>query len=164
MSDNCNQSNKDFNDPNQSEEKSKSRKSKEDDVVIQPNLIDLSEVEIKPIEWFWFNKIPFGDLTLVVGLPKQGKSMMTVYMASVASQGLNWCDGSPCEMGSILIFAGEDRPEEYARRLKANGADLTKIRILDNVTITNLHTGESEEKGITLKDLAAIDAAIQSVE
>jgi len=43
--------------------------------IIVPRLIDLSEVEIKPIDWLWENKIPYGDITVIAGLQKQGKSM-----------------------------------------------------------------------------------------
>ena len=143
--------------------KKESKTSKKNDGIIVPRLTDLSKIEIKPIDWLWSEKVPLGDITLLAGLPKQGKSMMTVYMASIISRGWTWYDGSPCEQGSVLLFAGEDCPEEYARRLKGNGADLTKIRILDGAELID-ESGKSVEVGITLKSLDVIEAAIIQTE
>ena len=154
---------------------------RKDTPIIAPRLIDVSEVEIKPTDWLWYNKIPYGDITIIVGLQKQGKSMITIYMATVITQGrqsensprepnsiipqrCNWCDGSPCEKGSVLFFAGEDRAGEYARRLKANGADLSKIRILDGADVIDPNSGKSEEINVSVKSLDVIEAAIEQTE
>ena len=150
--------------------------------IISPRLVNLSEVEVKPVDWLWLNKVPYGDITVLAGLQKQGKSMVTVYMASVITQGTlwsdsstrepgsiilqgrNWCDGSPCERGSVIFFAGEDRKEEYVRRLNANGADLTKIRVLDGADMIDPNSGKSEEISVSVKSLDVIDAAIKLTE
>jgi hypothetical protein len=131
---------------------------------IVPRLIDVSKIEIKPIEWLWRNKFHYGGLSILAGLAKQGKSMLTAHMAAVVTQGSKWCDGETCEQGSVLFFAGEDSPEEYARRLKANGADLTKIRILDGATLFSDDSSEGEEIGITLARLDVLEAAIDVTE
>ena len=54
--------------------------------------------------------------------------MFTAYMTAVITQGWEWRDGTPCERGSVLFFAGEDSEMEYARRLRGNGADLLPRR------------------------------------
>ena len=132
--------------------------------IIVPRLIDLSEIEIKPIDWLWDNKIPYGDITVIAGLQKQGKSMMTIYMARIITQGENWCDDSPCEKGSVLYFSGEDRVDEYARRLQVNGADLSKIRILDGANMLDPNSGARKEINVSVKSLDVIAAAIAATE
>jgi len=131
---------------------------------IVPRLTDVSTIEIKPIEWLWYNKFHYGGLSILTGLPKQGKSMLTAYMSAVISRGWKWCDDAPCERGSILLFSGEDSPEEYARRLKGNEADLTKIRILDGATLFPEDSSEGLEIGITLARLDVLEAAIDQTE
>ena len=72
--------------------------------VIVPRLIDVSKIEIKAPEWLWDNKFHYGGLSLIAGLPKQGKSMLTAYMAAVISQGRNWCDGSLANMVAFCFL------------------------------------------------------------
>jgi putative DNA primase/helicase len=137
---------------------------KNDNPIIVPRLTDPSEIEIKPIDWLWNNKIPYGDISVITGLQKLGKSMMTIYMAKVITRGQNWCDGSLCEMGSVLFFAGEDRADEYARRLKANGADLSKVRILDGADMLDPNSGTSKQINVSITNIDVIDAAIAATE
>ena len=120
-------------------------------------------LQIKEPEWLWKNKFHYGGLSLIAGLPKQGKSMLTSYMAAVITNGWNWCDGNPCEQGSVLFFAGEDSPEEYARRLKGNRADLTKIRILESAVLSDGNS-EGKEIEITMARLDVLEAAIIALE
>jgi len=42
----------------------------------------LADVEAKEIEWLWSNRIPLGKLSLILGYPDVGKSMLTTYMAA----------------------------------------------------------------------------------
>jgi len=132
--------------------------------VIIPRLIDVSKIEVKPIEWLWYNKLPYGGMSMFAGLPKEGKSMLTAYIAARVSRGEKWCDGTDCERGSVIFFAGEDSPEEYARRLEANGADLTKIRILDGASLLPEGSDKEIEIDITLARLDVIEAAIEMTE
>ena len=127
--------------------------------VIIPRLIDVSKLDTTPLEWLWDNKFPYDNLSLIAGMPKIGKSVLTIYMAATISQGRKWCDGSPCERGSVLFFAGEDTPEEYARRLESNGADLTKVRILEGAELCE-GTNPRKEIDITLASINVLEATI----
>ena len=124
--------------------------------------IDPSTYDVKPTEWAWDNKFPYGDLSLLLGMPKEGKSTFTAYMAARISRGGEWCDGTPCEQGSVAFFAGEDKPDVLIERLLANGADLTKIRIIDGAELTG--DKKREEIDITLARRDVIFAAIKQLE
>jgi hypothetical protein len=122
----------------------------------------LSKLVIKPIDWSWKNRISYRDLLILVGEPKAGKSKFVAYIATVVTQGWDWCDGNPCEKGSVLYFASEDRPEELARSLKANGADLTKIRVFDGAILEA--SNEQNEIDISRIRLDVLEAAIKQTE
>ena len=132
--------------------------------IIVPRLIDMSKVKPMPKKWFWHNKIPYGDLTVLAGLPKKGKSVITIYAAAHASQGKAWPDGTSCEHGSVLFFSGEDSISVCQKRLEANGADLTKIRILDGAQYFLPDGTEGTEMEITLSNLSVIESAINQTE
>jgi hypothetical protein len=92
----------------------------------------ICEVEPKQIKWLWDNRIPLGMISLVVGLPGQGKSFVSLDIAARLSRGTRWPDGSPCPMGETLIFAFEEDVSIATRpRLDAMGADTTKIHVFN---------------------------------
>jgi 5S rRNA maturation endonuclease (ribonuclease M5) len=86
-------------------------------------------------DWLWENKLPAGELCLLTGMAGQGKTFWTCYLAAQISNGWDWPDGSPCKQGSVLFFRGEDSIEKTIKpRLMANGADGSKIAVLDCLT------------------------------
>ena len=104
-------------------------------------LIGLDEIDPKPIQWFWFNRIPKGKLSLIVGDPGEGKSLLALWMASVISRGDNWPDvknPSLVNKGSVIILTAEDSLDDTVRvRADAMEADVNKIRILESVKLAD---------------------------
>jgi hypothetical protein len=43
--------------------------------LARPKLVLLSDVVEKPLTWLWYNKIPYGCLSLIAGLAGVGKSL-----------------------------------------------------------------------------------------
>ncbi len=56
----------------------------------EPKLLRMADVESRPVNWFWKNRIAAGRLSLLVGMPGCGKSFLTCDMASRVST------GTPC--------------------------------------------------------------------
>jgi hypothetical protein len=107
--------------------------------------IKASEVITKPVEWLWDKRIPKGKLTMFDGDPDVGKSVITMDLAARVSTGRTFPDGAPCEAGNVLIVNVEDAKDDtIVPRLKAHGADLERITILD---------GMPTEDGVRLLDL-----------
>ena len=52
--------------------------------------VRVSDVEPKPINWLWQNRIALGKLTLMSGDPGLGKSLVTTAMATAVSLGARW--------------------------------------------------------------------------
>jgi putative DNA primase/helicase len=93
------------------------------------NLLKASVIQPKKIKWLWENRIPFGKLTLFVGDPGKGKSMVSTYVAAVTTTGQKWYDSKNVSPSSeALIFASEDDYDDtIVPRLMAAGANLDKI-------------------------------------
>ena len=128
-----------------------------------PNLINLADVEKKEVTWLWPNKIPAGAISMLVGPQGLGKTFLSVYMASVITNGRNWADGTPCEQGSVLFFYGEDEiATVYKPRCEANGADQSKICFLEGVKVFK---GDTEvDEVMSIKSVDVIKAAIHMTE
>lgn len=84
-------------------------------------VVGTESVTHRPVEWLWEGRIPYGELTLLVGDPGVGKSLLTCWLAArVAGGG-----------GYALLVSAEDDPARTIRpRLEAAGADLRKVGLL----------------------------------
>jgi putative DNA primase/helicase len=115
-----------------------------------------SDIKPQALRWLWPGRIPLGKLTLLVGDPGLGKSLLTVDIASRITQGMSFPDGARCEPGSVIIASAEDDPADTIRpRLDAAGADVSRIHILEGVRV-NLSDGRSNERPFHLE--AGIEA------
>jgi len=132
-----------------------------------PIIKTLADVEPLPIDWLWFNRIPLGMLTLLLGDPGLGKSFLTLYMAAKISTGGAWPDsGTPesnAPQGSVVILTAEDDLAHVVRpRLDALEADVTKIVALEGVKIKDEENREHCEYFNLQRDLPALQQAVQS--
>jgi putative DNA primase/helicase len=94
----------------------------------------LADVTAQPAEWLWPARIPRGAITLIVGDPGRGKSLLTLEIAARVSAGRDWPDcEAVAEAGDVLLLSAEDSPARTVRsRLLALGADLRRIHYLNS--------------------------------
>ncbi len=109
----------------------------------KPILISLDTVNPEQVEWLWFNRIPMGKLSLLVGDPGVGKSFLTIYFAAKVTNGNAWPDSAPpAPKGSVIILTAEDGIADTVRvRSDAVGANTKKIKILDGIITTRGEIG-----------------------
>jgi hypothetical protein len=90
-----------------------------------------NDLEEQAVEWLWPGRLPAGKLTLVDGDPSQGKSMMTLDLASRLTAGQAFPDGFvPPEPRSVVLVSCEDGVNDTVLpRLKAMGADLRRVHL-----------------------------------
>lgn len=97
----------------------------------------LSEVEPKEAQALWHPRICLGECTIIDGDPATNKSSMVLDLAARVSVGAKMPDGGKAVKGGVILLVGEDSIAKTVQpRLKAAGADLTRIAVLPtSVTI-----------------------------
>jgi hypothetical protein len=136
----------------------------ESEPLIQCSTIRLSDVEPEQVEWLWRERIAIGKLTLLVGDPGQGKSFLTLDIASRISRGASWPD-SPKQSqpaGDVILLGAEDALGDTVRpRLDAHGADVTRIIAIRGTRF--IDDADDQERMVNLvTDLDSIRRVIQS--
>ncbi|MDB4786861.1 AAA family ATPase [Planctomycetaceae bacterium] len=131
--------------------------------VISPKIIRLSDVEPEEVCWLWQARIAIGKLTLIAGDPGLGKSFLTCDLAARVSRGRKWPDGAAGIQGGVIFISGEDDPGDTIRpRLDAADADVTKIELLQAVSVQWDANEPGREKSVSLKtDLKVIEGLLK---
>jgi hypothetical protein len=96
-----------------------------------------ADIEEKPVEWLWRGRVPLGMLTLFAGDPKLGKSFVTTAIAASVSLGARLPFGDdPDGSGDVILFSAEDDASRTTKpRLRAAGADMTRIHVFESVIL-----------------------------
>ena len=98
-----------------------------------PVLLSCDEIECRPVEWLWPQRIAMGKLTVWAGNGGLGKSTASLDVAARVTTGAGWPDdpsatGQPG--GVIVLSAEDDAADTIVPRLKAHGADLKRVKVL----------------------------------
>lgn len=123
-----------------------------------------ADVKPEPIRWLWPGRIALGKVTLLVGDPGLGKSLVTIALAAHVSRGTSWpVDHAQCQRGKVLILSAEDDPADTIRpRLDVADADPSQIHLLKAIRGIDLKTGEPVTRMFSLKrDLVALSAELE---
>ena len=124
-------------------------------------LSDLSHIEPRAVNWLWPGRVPLGKVTLLVGDPGRGKSLITLDMAARVSRGAPWPDpasGSAPLGRAILLSAEDDTADTIRPRLDALGGDPARVCVLRAIR----WEGADGEQAFSLsRDLPALEAAIR---
>ena len=85
------------------------------------------------VPWIVDGLIPEGDLVLLLGAPKQGKTLLAESLALSVASGRPFAGQFEVRKGGVLLILEEDRREEVRSRLEklaaADGLDLTQLPI-----------------------------------
>ena len=133
-----------------------------------PIIRNLDGVEVKPISWLWWNKIPLGMLTLIVGDPGLGKSFLSLWLAARISRGENLPDGdglpdNRASFGTVILLTAEDPLEQVIKpRLMSLGADTKNIDAIDAVRVRDDDGRQRQEFFNLQRDIPALQQAIKS--
>jgi hypothetical protein len=100
------------------------------------NGVMASDVPLIDLTWKWEGYLP-AAYTLVTGAPDSKKTWLSCELASTMSTGRDWPDGSSCIQQGVIIVNLEDNMSLLAGRLKACGADLSRIMFLRDVRVND---------------------------
>ena len=118
-----------------------------------------SDLKSKPVQWLWPNRIARGKLTLLAGASGTGKSALaTTIMAAVSTGGAFPCDEGRAPQGSALLVCSHGDPDVLLPRLKAAGADLTRVQLIGEVP-----GAKGPRPFDVATDLPLLDAAVRGI-
>lgn len=81
---------------------------------LEVELINMGDLEMKPVNWLWPDRIACGKVTLIAGNPGLGKSQITAMLAAHVTKGIAWPDlpDTPITTGSVVFLSAEDDPAD----------------------------------------------------
>jgi hypothetical protein len=108
---------------------------REDSAALQS--IRASDVQMRSIEWLWHGRFAIGKLGLLCGLPDEGKSTLLSYIAARITGPDRFSfpeNEGVAPRGTVIMLTGEDdAADTLVPRLKAAGADLERVEIVNMV-------------------------------
>jgi putative DNA primase/helicase len=122
-------------------------------------LICATALKPQAIRWLWPHWLARGKLHVLAGAPGQGKTTLVLSFAATVSAGGRWPDGMRCPPGNVVIWSGEDDPEDtLLPRLLAMGADPKRIFFVKGVS----EDGQPQPFDPS-RDMQALVAAVEEV-
>jgi putative DNA primase/helicase len=122
----------------------------------EPDITCMADVEPQKVPWLWYGRIPLGRLTLLVGRPGCGKSLVTCDLAARVSTHTHWPDPGfdRAPLGDTLLICAEDDPADTIRpRLDAAGANCRRVHLLKAAKILS---DDGNERSVAF-DLSNVD-------
>ncbi len=100
------------------------------------NLVRMSDINPQRIVWLWKGWLALGKFTVLAGAGGCGKTNLAIALAAIITSGGVFPDGTHSEeKGEVIILSMEDDPDDTIQpRLIANGADTSKIFMIDDIT------------------------------
>lgn len=113
-------------------------------------------VALEPVRWLWPGFLPAGMLTILGGAPGCGKTTIALSLAATVTRGGAWPDGSRCaQPGDVVVWSGEDGNAVTAARLKASGADMSRVHFVDGIAGIDGDAFDPGRDMVLLEDTAA---------
>jgi hypothetical protein len=89
------------------------------------------------VDWLWPGRFPLGMLSIIDGDPGTGKSLITLALAAAVSRGTPVIPHAPVvgPAGVMILPAEDDAARTVVPRLRAAGANLDRVHIVDEVQL-----------------------------
>jgi putative DNA primase/helicase len=128
--------------------------------------IALALIQAKRIVPLWPGALYAGKVTVLAGLPGEGKSLASIDIASRISVGAAWpCGDGQFEKARVLLLSVEDDPADTIRpRADVAGGNAELIEYIKGVSRTDEETGKRVLDTVSLiADLFSIEAKITAM-
>lgn len=91
-------------------------------------IIRMSEIQMREVEWLWYPYIPFGKLTIIQGDPGEGKTTFALRLAAACSTGTAMPGMESLSPFNVIYQSAEDGLEDTIKpRLTEAGADQERV-------------------------------------
>src|SRR5215471_5976750 len=99
-------------------------------------LVKGSEIKPTAYQWLWKYFLARGKLEILAGAVGAGKTTIAIEMAATITRGGKWPDGTEAEAGDVLIWSGEDDPEDtLLPRFLAAGGVRERVHFVKSVIV-----------------------------
>ena len=126
---------------------------------MERRLTRLSDVGEKKSTYLWQDRIRLGDINILGGDPGGGKSTLTYDLIARTTTGrpMPFCESALPAAGAVLLQAEDHLQSVIMPNLRAAGADLGKILVLDK--------SKFQERPLLLpEDIPLLDEALKEIE
>jgi len=127
----------------------------------------ISAITAKPIKPLWPGCLYHGKVTVIAGVPGDGKSLSAVDVAARITAGKDWPVGNGSfKAAPVLLLTAEDDPADTIRpRLDMAGANTDQVELIEGVHHVDPATGKQSLDLVSLiSDLPAIERRIVGIE
>ena len=96
-------------------------------------LINMQDIEVEAISWFWYPFIPYGKVTIIQGDPGEGKTTLVLQIIARLTKGESIIDEDANLPIKVIYQTAEDGLANTIKpRLLAANADCSKVLVIDD--------------------------------
>jgi hypothetical protein len=134
----------------------------------RPISVRLSDIEAERVSWLWHGYIPLGKVTVLDSDPGDGKSTMTIDIASRISTNSPMPDRTRSDLGApadVIILSDEDGAADTIRpRADAAGANVERIHLLTDVEVLDEDDNPKRVPWLLPRDLDVLRQLVKTKE
>jgi RecA-family ATPase len=94
------------------------------------DIIRMSNVQAKEVDWLWYPYIPFGKITILEGDPGEGKTMVILAITALLSKGLSLPTTEAKEPITVIYQTADDGLEDTIKpRLEKMEANMKGLSL-----------------------------------
>ncbi len=118
----------------------------------------LSDVQPRPVEWLWQDRLASGTLAMLSGDPGAGKTWVALAIAAALSRGRAPFTGESLEQCTVLYASTENAGSEVVcPRFAKLGGDAGRLVLLRGV----VSAGSGQSTSLSLRDTPVLEDALQ---
>jgi AAA domain len=122
------------------------------------DIVRLSDVAPRPVEWLWQDRLASGTLSMLSGDPGAGKTWVALAIAAALSRGRAPFTSEALEPCTVLYASTENAGSEVVcPRFAKLGGDAARLVLLRGV----VSSGSGQSTSLSLRDTPALEDALQ---